>query len=142
MLRVEPLELHHFDELELQSAQAFDTELLHGRGTRDALVGDGSYAAVTDDGRTVAIGGLLDFGGGRAYAWAFLSVGLRRHFLTLHNLVRAHLDAAPFHRIEIHVDPMHEAAVRWAGLLGFDREASLRWFFPDGRGALQFARIK
>lgn len=140
---LEPLRADHFATLRVQSAQRFGARALDTDPAYQAemVKCEGSWAAVAD-GVTMGVGGMIDLGGGRAYAWTLIAAGIGRHFVALHRAVWRALLGAPYHRIEMHVDPAHDAAVRWAIMLGFDFECVARRFFPDRSDAYLFARVR
>jgi hypothetical protein len=140
MMRVEPLTLAHFDTIDVQPSQRAHFALFTPN-IRRQLVRVQSVAAV-DDGRTYCIGGVVDVGFGRGNAWSILGHGSPRHFLGVHRAALAYLARVPFRRIEMAVDPNCVTAHRWAMLLGFQFEAPMRAWFPDGSEAFLFARVK
>lgn len=139
-MNVERLTLEHFEAIDVQPSQRAHFELFTP-GVRAELVKIGSVAAVAD-GRTFCIGGVVDVGFGRGNAWSILGHGSPRHFVGVHRAVRAHLARLAFRRIEMAVDPHCVSAHRWAMLLGFQFEAPMRAWFPDGSEAYLFARVK
>lgn len=140
MMRVEPLTLAHFEAIDVQPSQRAHFDLFTP-AVRAELVRVGSVAAV-DAARTFCIGGVVDVGFGRGNAWTILGHGSPRNFVGVHRAVLAHLRRAPFRRIEMACDPNCVAAHRWAMLLGFQFEAPMRGWFPDGSEAFLFARVK
>jgi hypothetical protein len=140
MMRVEPLTLAHFDTIDVQPAQRAHFELFTP-AVRAELVKVESVAAVAD-GRTFCVGGVCDLGFGRGNAWSILGHGSPRHFVGVHRAVLAHLARVPFRRVEMAVAPQCSSAIRWALMLGFQFEAPMRAWFPDGSEAYLFSRVK
>lgn len=139
---VERLAVEHFNRLRVQPAQRAHAALLTDAAYQRALVEAGGYAGLVDDGAVLAVAGLIDQGGGRALAWSWLGEGIGAQFVALDRIVRRQLEAAAYRRVEMIVDPQNANAVRWARLLGFQCEASLRSWFPNGGPALLFARVQ
>lgn len=139
---VEKLTVEHFAKLRVQAAQRGHAFVMADPSYQRSLCAESSFAAVDDDGKTAAIAGVIDLGAGRALAWSWMGDDLRRSLLSIHNAVRLFLDTCEFHRVEMHVDPANPAAIRWARLLGFEFEARLERFYPDGRPMLQFSRLR
>lgn len=139
MTSLVPFEPDHLDRLDIQDAQ---------RGTFPA--GDPAYAlslikagpcwSVFVGDSVVACGGLCIQWEGRGVAWAIISKGAPLvpvtrsvlHVLNQHGIPR---------RVECFVDVSFREGVRWAEMLGFQREGLMRAFSPDGRDHLLFARV-
>lgn len=64
--------------------------------------------------------------------------------VALTRAVRRVLDAPGYKRLEMCVDAEHPAAIRWAELLGFERETPkpMRAFTPAGRAAYLYGRVR
>lgn len=79
----------------------------------------------------------------RAVAWAIVMPMPREAFVEVHKAVKRSLDAAPFKRIEAHVDHRLPLGHRWARTLGFQVENEcLPFWTPDGASVTAYARIK
>lgn len=136
MIEIIPFQAHHTRLMTAQSAQANEVDW----APVEAAAGDAWTATV--DGLPVACAGLIEMWAGRAQAWALLSVEAGPHMLAITRAIRFRLATASFRRIEMAVDVTFEAGVRWAHMLGFEHEATVRCYFPDGRAARLYARIK
>lgn len=75
-------------------------------------------------------------------AWALVSQDAGVHFAAIHRAVRRFLDVSEFRRIEAHVDVDFPQGARWMKMLGFEFEARMRGFRPDGADMLLFARVR
>lgn len=100
-----------------------------------------AFTALDGD-EVVAMGGLVPEWPGRATAWMVIGANAGPHFVALHRAVYRFLVRSPYRRIEAHVDVGFEAGVRWVKMMGFEMEAYLRAFRPDGADMLQFVRIR
>lgn len=107
--------------------------------TRLLAAGPG-FAAVS--GTTIlGIGGLQEVWRDRAVAWALLSRSIGPAMTPVTRSALRWFAVAPWQRIEAYVDPTHEAAERWAALLGFEREGTMRRFH-EGRDFDLYARVR
>lgn len=106
----------------------------------ERLLALGSGYAVVEGPRVLAIGGAYEMWRDRAVAWALLSGRIGPVMPVVHRAVKRWFGVAPWGRIEAHVDPEHAAAVRWMGMLGFEREGSMRRFYA-GRDFDLYARV-
>jgi RimJ/RimL family protein N-acetyltransferase len=138
ILPMEPMDLTTFPIQAIQHADIPDTLAVHGE--RLVTAGDAWTARVGS--RIICCAGLVDLDDGRALVWAFLAADCGRYLTAITREVRAYLDEVPFRRIETLVRSDFKAGWRWAHLLGFQYEGTLRAFWPDGRDADLFARIK
>lgn len=138
---VVPYQPHHLAALEMQPAQAavahtipegYDT-WLHEVGPAFTVLGPAGVLALC---------GLAEEWEGRAQCWAMLSVHVGRNMLALTRAVRAHFDAAPYRRIEAQTPEDFQEGHRWLRLLGFACEGPMANYYPDGRTAIRYARIK
>lgn len=137
---VEPLRVEHVRQLRLQAAQAEFAPSLTDQHVHDLIVHGEAYAAVAD-GMVIACAGVLERWHGRASAWALLSDQAGRHMLELTRAIAAWLERSGLRRVETHVDVNFAAAHRWARLLGFEREGTMRAYTSDGRDADLYARV-
>lgn len=106
---------------------------------------DNPYSATVFNNRkeVLACFGFVKMWENRAECWAMLNEGHTDEFLGLHRLSVRLLDAAPFRRIEATVEQGFTAGFRWIEMLGFKRESNImRNYFPDGKNAVLYARLK
>lgn len=102
-----------------------------------------AYTIFGEDGQVLLCGGVTDCWPGRGMAWAVLNLDCRHHFISIHNMAKRFFEACPIRRIEAAVEVGFEAGHRWVNALGFQLEAArLRSYFPDGRDASLYARVK
>lgn len=96
------------------------------------------------DGRPIGCAGVVEMWQGRALAWALLSEDAGPHMIAVTRAIRFFLGTVPFRRVEMAVDAEFPAAIRWAEMLGFERETPepMRAYTPDGRACYQYARVK
>lgn len=93
--------------------------------------------------RIVGCGGLLEANPFRATAWAVFQSGNPKDFVAIDRAVRRGLRDCTYKLIEAYVDPEAQSAMRWVRLLGFELVRPYRpFFFPDGRGASEWALYK
>jgi len=144
-MHIVALQPSHLLDIELQSAQAsgFAGRLaLTPQQAADIVAASGVSAAAIDEDQVIACAGIVDLHGGRGHAWAMFSAQALVRFKTIHRVVLAVLNAAPWRRIEMAVDCEHVAACHWAQRLGFSCEGRMRAYTPDGRDSFLYARIR
>jgi hypothetical protein len=104
-----------------------------------------AYALMTREGETLAVGGLVLAWPGVAEAWLAPNPEAAGHGLSLVRECRSWMEmlrkSLGLVRIQIHVRATDKEALRFARLLGFEREGYCRKFTPDGRDAVRLARI-
>lgn len=142
MLVIEPFKRAHLEALVLQPMQEhMQTTVLQPEYLK-SLEGQELVSGFID-GRIVACGGFLLMWPGRIYAWSLLSHDVGpREMLKLHCVVRKILASRKEHRIEAACDSNFKNAHRWLRALGFQREAKMRCYTPDGRDCDLYARIR
>ena len=138
----EPLARAHLSDIAVQPAQlgAFDP---NDAELTTSLLSGVAFAARKGR-RVLACGGTIRPWPSRAVAWSLLSDDLASDFLAIHRRVERQLQALEAEgvvRIETTVDPDFEAAYRWAALLGFQAEAVLHRYAPDGRNLMLVSRV-
>jgi hypothetical protein len=95
------------------------------------------------EGQVIACAGMILFWADRGEVWAALAEGIEKHFVGLHRAMRRQMDAVPVARLEAKVDKSYVNAHTWVRLLGFKIESpTLEKYFPDGRDATGYVRIK
>lgn len=140
-LTVEPFKAEHVDEMVVQDAQRADWQGVTQDMLRAFEQTDAWTARV--DGEVVLVGGLVELWAGRAALWSYVAAGAGPHMVLLTKGVRRFIDGSAHRRIEMYVDAGFAAAHRWARALGFQMEAEhMAAFFPDGRGAALYGRIR
>jgi len=106
----------------------------------DDLTRTGAHISVFDGDILIGCGGVVEINDWRGGVWSLLRDGRPQNFLGLHRASVRLLQSLPYKRIEGYVDPTIPEAVRWIRLLGFRLEMPYKpYFFPDGRGAAEWA---
>jgi RimJ/RimL family protein N-acetyltransferase len=140
---MEVREFHPYDlqTLKLQPMQSCLQEsassVQHGMALKEA----GDCFTATVDGEPIACIGLVNHWEGRRYVWAFLSDDAGKALVPLTRAIQRWLKYHGKGRIETAVDCRFDAAVRWAELLGFQREGRMRHWAPTGDDFWLYARI-
>jgi len=132
----------HFARLKLQPTQTEYQRIIEDAGYVRALVDAGCTAAVGNGGRVLGIGGLIDQGGGRAHAWCMLANNIGVGFVTMHRAALRVIEASSFRRIEMVTVEGFCPAQRWAQQLGFQPEALMRAWFPNGAAGMLWSRVR
>jgi hypothetical protein len=143
-MRVVPFQPDHVLRLALQPMQlSHEPPMSVEVAATLAKVGP-SYAAVEDDGTVLAAAGIIPQWEGRAIAWALIAHNAGPHFVRITREVRRFLDGCGFARVEAAVDAFFPAAIRWAELLGFERETPepMRAYGLNRRPAYLYARVR
>lgn len=107
-----------------------------------ALAAKGRAFTLRADGRVLAIMGVMEVHRQAATAWALIGRGCWGHMGAMTRICRDYLDDQPHRRIDMLVRAGFAAGHRWAGRLGFEREAVLRAWTPDGEDMVMHARIR
>lgn len=139
MTSLVPFEPSHLARLEVQDAQR-GTFPVDDPAYALSLMKAGPCWSVFVGGRVVACGGLCVQWEERAVAWAIISHGAPLIPVTrsvLHVLGQRGIPR----RVECFVDVSFQEGIRWAEMLGFQREGLMRAFSPDGRDHILFARV-
>jgi len=126
----------------LQPAQQYTGSIADLSMDLTPLSDKGLAWTVEHDEVVIGIGGLSPQWENRAIVWALLAADIGPHFPAIHRSVRKFLVHAPYRRIEAHVDVGFKQGVRWMKMLGFECEAYMKAFRPDGADMLLFARVR
>lgn len=110
----------------------------YGQALQMAGEGFTAFAGVT----VIACAGIVRCWPGRAQAWSLMSVHLPRYRKSIHKAVKGYLDRCLVRRLEMTVDPTHEAAARWAARLGFQYESTMPAYGPFGETHAMYVRLK
>lgn len=128
--------------LKLQQAQEYMLPYLQKIDGR-ALEVEGLSWTGEQDGEILICSGVIPIWDGRAQAWALVSPAAGKHFAAIHRAVKRFLDIKmpdPFHRVEATVDVYFDPGHRWMRMLGFEPEALLHKYRPDGVDQCLYAR--
>ena len=103
----------------------------------------GGMAAVRDNGEVIAIAGILPRWNGVGLAWAWLSLGWRRHARAITEKIIETLDDSDLHRVELAVKCGFDRGGAWAERLGFELETpcAVAWG-PNGENFSIYRRIR
>ena len=139
-MRVVPFQAAHLDGLLLQEAQRGMKVYLSSDYGRILEQAGQAFTAVKDD-RVLGCAGIEIVWENRGVAWSLLGPITPFELLAVHRHVAAFLESQRLRRIEMTVDAGHVAGQRWASMLGFQFEGTLRAYTPDGRDCHLYARI-
>lgn len=132
-------EPEHLINLEWQPQQAgYGSSRVHA----EAVAQGYSAYTVLQDGMPVICAGLMELWKGRAMAWAAFDYRADGHSLLIaHRRIQRELARAPFRRLEMYVKPGFLEAWRWAEMLGFTLESTMRAGAPNGGDLFVFVRL-
>lgn len=137
MIRVVQFRPHHIAAMDVQAWQ------------RDGLLAGETYAqcgpawtALDRHDRPIFSGGLAWVGPGYAHAWAVMAKGKGAALVAITREVRHVVTGSGFRRIELFCDARRREAIRWAELLGFEREGIKRAALADGGDVIVFAMVR
>ena len=140
-MRVEPLTSDHLVRLEVQPHQRVWRDNLAGLDLACLVEGgNAGWAALVGEAPVAALG-VIDLGGGRGAAWGLISQAAGPVFVSLHRAVARRLRALPYRRIEAVTACNFQPAGRWAEMLEFTCEGTMRSYCHDGTDALLWARV-
>jgi len=111
-----------------QAAQISTGQVMSEQDLRGAIAGGLALAAV-DGSRVLAVGGIVEIWPGRGLVWGLLAEEIGASMVPIHATVKRVLACSTLPRIEAQVAASHEAGRRWAKLLGFQYEGTLRAFW-------------
>lgn len=141
-MRIVPFKPEHLEVLALQQEQEYMRPYLGIIGYGKWLAVEGKSFTGMDGERVLFCAGVLPMWEGRGEAWALFSSDLQRHFLKIHNAVRRFFAICDVRRIEANVQADSECARRWMRMLGFEPEGNMPGYWPDGRDAVRYARVR
>lgn len=101
------------------------------------------YTALDDEGKPVAICGVVRQWEGRAIAWGLIGYNAGPHFVRITREVKKFLDTCGIRRVEASADAGFPQAMRWLEMLGFKCETPepMRGYGFDGRPCYLYARV-
>lgn len=137
-----PFEAEHLQLLKLQESQAMIQPLMTDMEYAVSLQTRGPAFSAMVDGEIIAAAGLLPQWENRAVAWALIGENARRHFVRLTKSMVRYFDFAEFNRLETAVKTDFAEGHRWARMMGFVREGTMRGYAPDGCDYDLYARVK
>lgn len=136
-----PYRPDHLALLQLQPVQAFMGDFIMHPGYPEALAKAGpAYTGMVGRDVVICAGVIVDLPG-RGTAWALLSNKACRHLLGCTRAVENFLRDVEMRRVQTYIETSFEAGHRWAQLLGFTREGTLRAWGPAGEDYDLYARV-
>ena len=126
--------------MRLQVSQAYFGPSVTEAYAREICAAGPAFAGV-HGGRVLGAAGLLPQWDGRAIAWALLSESAGSQMLAITRAVKRFLAMQVYRRIDTWAEVDFAPAHRWLELLGFEREARVRAYTPQGADAYLYARI-
>lgn len=140
-MRIEPFTPDHLERLLLQPSQTMMQPLLTDRSYGENLFRGGpAYAGVVDD-QVIACMGLIPQWEHRAHAWGLIAKEAGPYFVQITKAVMRTMEMHPYRRIETAVLSHFSQGHRWAELLGFKREGTMRAYTPTGDDCDLYARV-
>lgn len=98
---------------------------------------------VNSDDQVLVCGGVTEYWPNRGEAWAFVSPAAKKHFLSVHKIVKDFLKICPIRRIEASVEIGFKSGHKWVQALGFELDAPLlKAFLPDGKDVSLYSRVR
>jgi hypothetical protein len=141
-MQVYAFEPDHLHELDLQKAQKLLQPTLSDPVYAESLYKAGpAYSAVVN-GDVVACLGMIQMWEGRAVAWGLIGENAAPHLYSITKAILRVFDLHPFRRVETAVACDFQQGHRWAQMLGFEREGTMKHYTPDGRDCDLYARVK
>lgn len=141
-MKIVPFEPWHLEKLTLQPSQnllqpdlanpAYGANLASAGPAYSGVVGDEVFACM----------GLIPQWEGRAIAWGLIAKETGPYFLKVTKAVFRTMELHPFRRIEASVKSDFVQGHRWAQMLGFKREGTMRAYAPNGDDHDLYARVK
>ena len=142
-MMVIPYKPEHLLSIELQEAQEFMYDYITPEYATGLARASDAYTTINDNGDILFCGGLAEYWNGRAMMWSFLSRHLNpRLFVKLHKKVLKYLAMQDYHRIEVSIAEEHAEGIKWAELLGFERESLMKKYTPDAQNSFMYVRLK
>ena len=93
-----------------------------------------------EDGRPVAMAGVVPYWNNRVHLWTEINAGEERK---AHRFAKGFLASLPFKRIETAVMADNKTAQRWAAHMGFRVECAFApAYFPNGDAAVLYSLVR
>ncbi|PLR52421.1 hypothetical protein [Chimaeribacter arupi] len=94
------------------------------------------------DGRVVAIGGILPVCEGRGYLHMIVAENMPHQWIKLYRAARRLIDAVENDYIRLETLSAFGEADRWLEMLGFEFEGVLRCILPNGKDAKSYSIVR
>ena len=102
------------------------------------------WTYVNEKGEIVACMGVREYWPDRGEGWAVFHPELAggSTFVALHRAMKKCVDSIDYRRLEATVDVSFKRGLRWAELLGFEKEGGVRpFFFPNSHSAQGYVKF-
>jgi RimJ/RimL family protein N-acetyltransferase len=142
MIIVQQLTPAHAKAIGIQKAQLSVGVLLETEGYVESLISAGPAYACLADNKVIAMAGVSMFWKGRGHAWATIADNGRPYLKAITKEVLNFLKFTSISRIETSVDCRFEAGHKWAQMLGFEKEGTMRSWGPNGENYDLYSRVK
>lgn len=142
MVHFTPAKPEHFLYVNVHAVQTAEIRALRTAETAALLSSHTALAAWAPSGACLGLAGIVSYWPGRAEAWALFSTHAFEYIVPIARKVRFVLDNHPSRRIEATVRVDNDKGHRLARLLGFEYEAQLEAFHPDGSDVAMYKRIR
>lgn len=113
--------------------------------TQAALLGGPALTLLDKDKRILACFGIVFVGPKTAEAWALMGDDTRKNMKSIHKAAKWCLEEAHkrygVRRLQAAISSERPTAMRWAQKLGFNPEASMPRFGPDGETFIRYVRF-
>lgn len=141
-MRIEAFKPQHLENLILQESQIMLQPLLADADYRESLFTAGpAYSAIVGD-VVIASLGIIPQWENRATAWGLISNAAGKHFIGVTKAIKRFLELQDYRRIETPVTTNFAEGHRWAQLLGFQNEGTMRCYTPWGEDCDLYAKIR
>lgn len=143
-MRIEELKIQHLQYIDVQDAQKHLVDNLYNEDYCKYLVENTeSYALVNDDNKVIFAGGIIRQVEGRGLMWSIFAKDSGKYFVRIVRAIRHILPLfKEYHRIELTVAPDFCQAHRFAKVIGFEKEATLKKYFSNGEDADLYVRFR
>lgn len=146
--RIEKLTADHLRSIDIQAAQRGERAIMERLSDECvAAIGENvtGFALTGEDGRVWVCYGLEPQHPGVVRGWSLIAEGIPRSAMLL--MTRLSIKEVAYqlkknHRIEMIVDTMFVQGHRWARMLGFEWEGTMRQWSPDRRDMDLYAIVR
>ena len=107
-----------------------------------ALCGPAWSIFDVEEARLLFIGGIVRVHAGYGTCWSVFAAGVGHAMVAITRRAKAEIAAFDARRIDMFCSAAEAAHVRWAAMLGFHHEATLRQMMGDGADAQVWVKLK
>ena len=100
-----------------------------------------AMAMVDDEDKVIAVAGIVTQWEGRGEVWELLAEDTHDHLLILHRGFLKKFRKCGYRRLEATTKVGFTQASRWMQMLGFEKEATMRKYGPEGEDYHLWARV-